>query len=275
MAAVPASSLSRLRYRLPALVALALPVLAGIACLAAFGAPDGYVGANVAGLTVGIASLLLLSAPELRNARVLTLALLALLFVPLVAGPEYNDITRWIALGPVRLHAGMLAIPALAVLAARDPDYAAPILLAGLGAALLQPDAASGFALTIAAVGIHHATRDWKLGVTAIVGFLATLFMAVHGELPATHFVERVLVDYLSISPAAALGLFVTLVASFVSMALAVPMERPARLALAGSLFGFSLMALLSNYPSALIGHGAAPIIGYGLALGLVRKPAA
>ena len=260
-------------HRLPALIALALPVLAGIACLAAFGAPGDYLLANSLGLALGLALLLVLNAPERQNsARALTLALLALLFVPLVAGPEYNDITRWIALGPVRLHAGMLAIPALAVLAARDPDYAAPILLTALGAALLQPDAASGFALTIAAVGLHHATRDWKLGVTAIVGFVAMLYMAVHGELPATRFVERVLVEYADASLAAAIALFATLVASFSLIALAIPLERPARLALAGSLFGFTLMAMLSNYPSALIGHGAAPIIGYGLALGLIRK---
>ena len=41
------------------------------------------------------------------------------------------------------------------------------------------------------------------------------------------------------------------------------------RHALAGSLFGFSLAAIVSNYPSVLIGYGAAPIIGYGLALAL------
>ncbi|HSG55435.1 MAG TPA: hypothetical protein VLA45_08265 [Paracoccaceae bacterium] len=265
----------RLIQRLPALIALALPVLAGIACLAAFGAPGSYVAANAAGLALGLAALLTLSAPSVRHARILTLVLLALLFVPPAIGPEYNDISRWLGFGPVRLHAGMIAIPSLAVLAARDNDYTAPILLAALGGALLQPDAASGFALTIAAVGIHHATRDWTIGLTAIVGFFASLFMAVHGELPATLFVERVLVDYLSRSPLAALTLFATLAVSFLAMALAIPLERPARLALAGSLFGFSLMALLSNYPAALIGHGAAPIIGYGLALGLVRKSAA
>ncbi|MCL6251729.1 hypothetical protein M3P36_11845 [Altererythrobacter sp. KTW20L] len=265
----------RARHRLPAIVALALPVLAGIACLVAFGAPGSYVAANGAGLALGLALLLLLDAPDERRSRIVAVALVALLYLPLVAGPAYNDVTRWIALGPVRLHAGMLVIPALAVFAARDKLYAAPILLAALGAALLQPDAASGFALTIAAVGIHHATRDWRMGLTAIVGFVATLYMAVHGELPATEFVERVLVDYAVLSPTVALALFAALVASFVLIATAVPLERPARLALAGSLFGFSLMALLSNYPSALIGHGAAPIIGYGLALGLVRKAAA
>ena len=41
------------------------------------------------------------------------------------------------------------------------------------------------------------------------------------------------------------------------------------RHALAGPLFGFSLAATVSNYPSVLIGYGAAPIIGYGLALAL------
>ena len=49
----------------------------------------------------------------------------------------------------------------------------------------------------------------------------------------------------------------------------ALPAEMRVRHALAGSLFGFSLAAIVSNYPSVLIGYGAAPIIGYGLALAL------
>ena len=34
---------------------------------------------------------------------------------------------------------------------------------------------------------------------------------------------------------------------------------------------GFSLAAIVSNYPSVLIGYGAAPILGYGLALALAQ----
>lgn len=264
----------RLRQRLPALLALALPVLAGMACLAVFGAPTPYLLTNGAALSMGLALAAFLHTPSGSKAsRALALALLALLFAPLLTGPEQNGITRWLPLGPVTLHAGMLAIPPLAVLAARDVDYAPPLLLLALLACLLQPDAAGTFAITIAAVGLHHAGQDWKLGAVAIVGFFATLLAALHGELPAMPFVERVLVDYAHRSLPAALALFAALVASFALVALAAPLERPARLALAGALFGFSVMALMSHYPAALIAYGAAPIIGFGLALGLVRRP--
>lgn len=264
----------RLRQRLPALLALALPVLAGIACMAAFGAPSHYLLTNGGGLLAGMALAAGLRAPpDARTSRILAMSLIALLFVPLATGPEQNGIARWLPLGPVTLHAGMLAIPPLAVLAARDADYAPPMLLLALLACLLQPDAAGTFALTIAAVGLHHDTQDWKLGAVAIVGFLATLLAALHGELPAVPFVERVLVDYAHRSVPAALGLFAALVVSFALVALAAPLQRAARLGLAGALFGFSVMALMSNYPSALIAFGAAPIIGFGLALGLVNLP--
>lgn len=44
------------------------------------------------------------------------------------------------------------------------------------------------------------------------------------------------------------------------------------RHALAGTLFGFSLAAVLSNYPSALIGYGAAPIVGFAIALSQIER---
>ncbi|MFC3100706.1 hypothetical protein [Altererythrobacter lauratis] len=267
---------ARFANRLPALLALGVPVLAGMGAMALLGAPSGHVLINAAALAAGV-TLLLAWPPVLsnrRSGRTLTLVLLALLYVPWIAGPDLAGITRWIALGPITLHAGLLAIPALCVVAARDPDYAAPVFLAALLACLLQPDAASAFALTFAAVGIHHATRDWKLGVVAIAGFFAMLAAAVRGELPAVEYADRVLVQYAAANAALALGLFASLVASFSLMALVLPAEPPARLALAGSLFGFSVMGVMSNYPSPLIGYGAAAILGYGLALGLSTKAA-
>ncbi|MFC3096791.1 hypothetical protein [Alteraurantiacibacter palmitatis] len=267
---------ARFANRLPALLALGVPVLAGMGAMALLGAPFGHLLTNAAALVAGVV-LLLLPLPVLasgRSGRLLVLFLLSLLFVPWIAGPDLAGVSRWIELGPITLHAGMLAIPALCVLGARDPDYAAPVFLAALLACLLQPDAASAFALTFAAVGIHHATRDWKMGVVAIAGFFAMLAAAVRGELPVVEYADRVLVQYAAANALLALGLFASLVGGFCLMALALPVERPARLALAGSLFGFSIMGVMANYPSPLIGYGAAAILGYGLALGLSTKAA-
>lgn len=262
-----------LKHRLPALLALAMPVLAGLACLAALGAPTRYLAVNAGALVLATAWILYGQAPRTaKPRRILMLVLLALLFVPLLTGPHLDGIARWLPLGPFMLHAGALAFPALAVLAAREKDYVAPSLLVALLAAFLQPDAALGFAVVFAAVGLHDTMRDWQIGLVVIIGFLASIMMALNGELPAQPFVERVLVEVALARPLLGLALFAALLTGFVLMLRAVPLDRHARFALAGSLFGFSLMAILSNYPSVLIGYGAAPILGYGFALGLIER---
>lgn len=262
-----------MRTRLPGLLALAMPVLAGIAYLALMGAPESFAILNAAAL--GIAAPLVLSGPSLpdiRTRRVISVVLIGLLFVPLLTGPAINGIARWLPLGGFVLHSGALALPALAVFAARDEDYAPPILLAALLAASLQPDAALGLGVMMAAVGLYNATRDWRLVPVAGIAFFASMVAGLRGELPAQPFVERVLVHLAMAEPAAAFGLALALLAGFLLMAHALPAPKPTRHALAGSLFGFSLAALVSNYPSVLIGYGAAPILGYGLALALARQ---
>lgn len=241
--------------------------------MAAMGAPTSYLAVNAGALVLATAWILFGEAPRTaKPRRILMLVLLALLFVPLITGPHLNGIARWLPLGPFMLHAGALAFPALAVLAAREKDYVAPALLVALLAAFFQPDASLGFAVVFAAIGLHDTMRDWQLGLVVIVGFLASIMMALKGELPAQPYVERVLVDATMVNPLLGLALFVALAGGFVLILRTVPLDRHARFALAGSLFGFSLMAILSNYPSVLIGYGAAPILGYGFALGLIER---
>lgn len=247
--------------------------MAGLAWMAAAGAPAPYPAINGGALAAGLGLILLLRAPEtLWLQRAMIVVLLALLFVPLASGPALNGIARWLPLGPFQLHAGMLAIPALAVLAAREPDYGPPILLAATLAALLQPDAASGFAVLGAAAGLYFAAPNWKPGVVAVIAFVASLIAAMRGELPAQPFVERVLIDATRVHLLFGLGLLLAWLASFVLILKAIAQPRGETGALAGTLGGFMLMALLSNYPTPLIGYGAAPILGYALALGLLDR---
>ncbi|WP_341859864.1 hypothetical protein WKH79_05545 [Qipengyuania sp. GPGPB31] len=254
------------------MLALGIPVAAGLLYLVLGSAPLAYPLANALALLIAvpIAAFAPLRLAE-RERRVLTLVLLALLFVPLVSGPHLGAVARWLPLGPVNLHAGALALPALVVLAARDEDYAPPILLAALLAASLQPDAATALAVMMAAVGLYNAGQDWRMVPVAGIAFLASIGAVLRGELPAQPFVERVLVDLALREPLAALGLGMALLAGFLMFAHALPAAKSTRHALAGSLFGFSLAAFVSNYPSVLIGYGAAPILGYGLALALAR----
>ena len=256
--------------RIPALLALLLPVGAGLVYLALAGAPQSYVITNTAALVLGAIWIMVGRAPNgARLRRIVVCALLFALFIPLLSGPYVNGIARWLPAGPFTLNAGALLFPAIAVLAAQDDDFAPPMLLAALLAAMLQPDAALGFAIVFAAVGLHDAERDWRVGLTCIIGFLASIVMALRGELPPQPFVERVLVTLAQAGSPLALLLFAALLASFCLILFAIPHGRRSRAALAGSLFGFSIMAVLSNYPGVLIGYGAAPILGYAFALGL------
>lgn len=253
-----------------AVLALAIPVLAGITHLTILGAPDDYWITNAAAFGPAVAAILLAPALSGRRARyTVVLLLIALLFLPLLTGPHINGIARWLPLGPFALHSGALILPTLVVLAARDEDFAPPILLAALLAASLQPDAATGLAVMLAAVGLYNATGDWRLVPVAGIALFASMVAGLRGELPAQPFVERILIHLAMDAPLAAVTLAISLVASFLLLAHAIPAAKPVRHALAGGLFGFSLAALVSNYPAILIGYGAAPILGFGFAIGL------
>lgn len=260
-----------MRGRLIAFAALAVPVLAGLAYLYAYGAPIRYLAVNAGALA--LAAGWIFAVPRhlsIRTRRILIAFLLLLLFLPLATGPLVNGVARWLPLGPFTLHAGMLALPLLAVLAGEEEAYAPGLLSLALLAALLQPDMATGAAVMLAAVGLHEATRDWRYGLVAIVAFPASVVAAMQGELPAQPFADRVIVLLALTDPLVALGLLAALVAGFYLTIGALPGRETSRKALAGSLFGFSFAGIVSNYPSALIGYGAAPILGYGLALGLL-----
>lgn len=266
---------ARLPQQLPALLALALPVLAGLVCLIALGAPPLYWQSNLGALALACALIVLLPALGERQGRVLAGLLLALLLIAAIAGPDYNGVQRWLALGPVRLNAGALAVPALAVLAAREPRHGALLLAAALFATLLMPDAGAGAAITCAAVGLHHVTRDWRMGLLVIAGFALCLWMTLHGELPPAPFVERILAQYAQAGLAWPALVLVALALAFALLLFAVPAPAAERHALAGTLFGLALMALMNTYPFPLVAYGAGPILGYGLALALHRKPSA
>ena len=264
----------RLSQRWPALLALGLPVSVGTGWMAASGAPQRYLAINVASLLAAAVMLMTARLPHgPRQRRMLAFALLTLCFLPQLTGPWVNGIARWIPAGPLALHTGAFAFPAIAVLAAHDEDYAAPILLAALLAASIMPDGAFGFAVVFAAIALHDRTRDWRTGLVGVVGFFAAIVMVLEGELPPQPFVERVIADAVLTQPLAAAGLLISMAGAVLLILFAAPMPAPARFALAGSLFGFALLSLVSHYPGVLIGYGAAPILGYGLALGLIAAP--
>ena len=262
--------------RSAAILALALPCLSGLAYLIAFDAPQSYVMVNAGALAIALGwtgfGTSLDGAPDgLMARRVLAALLTALMALPLVAGPSADGVMRWISIGGLSLHMGMVTIPLLVCLAARDRDFAMPILLSAMAVTLLQPDGASAFALMWASAGLFLVWKDWKTAILAIAGLAVSVIANLRGDLPPQPFVESILADLALIAPAFAIGLALSLFASFFLMLRLLPRGHAERYALAGSFAGFSIAALMANYPHILIGYGAAPIIGYGLALAANR----
>lgn len=257
----------RWRERFPALLAIALPVLAGLTYMATGGAPSAYLIVNSGALALA-ALIVLVGLPEFgRQACIIAgVLLLALFALPLLTGPSMNGIARWLPIGPFILHAGMLTIPALAALAARDDRLGPPALAVALLIALVQPDFASAFALIGGAIGAYQVRSDWRFGLVVIGGFLIAIAAALHGELPAVPFVERITIDALRTGPVMAALLGLSLVAATLLMLFGTALPRIARYPIGLSLFGFWLASLISNYPTPLAGYGAAAIIGFALA---------
>ena len=259
--------------RWPALLVLALPVLAGLGYMAAFGAPRSYLAVNALALGLGFVWAGFGRAPAAATSRrLLALVLVALLALPLLTGPALDGVARWIPAGPVTLHAGMLTLPALALLAAQDRPYGPHFLLAGVLLSLLQPDAAGALALTCAAGGIALGARDRLFGLVALVGLVAAFAASAHDDLPPQAFVEYVFAEAAHHSVAVAVALFLALAASLGAIVRWAGGTRTERLAAAGALTGFALASLIGSYPTPLVGYGASAILGLALALGLLTK---
>ncbi|WP_279350013.1 hypothetical protein [Erythrobacter litoralis] len=268
-----AAGAARAALPVAALFALAVPVLVGLAWMAWAGSPESYRILNAAALGFASIWLVFARAPNtVRQWRILAIAALFALCLPFLTGPGVNGVARWISFGPVGLNSGAIAIPALAVAAVRDRAWGPHLLGAALLPLTAQPDAAAGLAVTFAAVGIHDRTKDWRYGIVCIAGFFLTISMALRGELPPQTFVERVIGDAMGESLVWAVLLFGALAASFFTVLKGLRADAATSYALAGCLFGFIIMALVSHNPFPLIGYGAAPILGFGLALGLAES---
>lgn len=251
----------RWRLTLP----LALPSLGGLAYLAAFEAPARLIAVNAGALAAGLVWVIFGRMPEGQKARLALAGGAALaLFVPLLTGPIVGDVARWLPAGPVSLHSGALLLPLITVIAARERAWG-PALLALAGAALaLQPDAAALAGLAAAGVVLAaiHRSRAFTL-VTASSALLALLTFD-GGTLEPQVFTEGVLAQ---VAAASWLGAAALAAALFLAPLILLPMNDETR-PLAALLIALGAMAVIAPFPFPLIGYGAAPILGFALALG-------
>ncbi len=105
---------------------LALPALAGLAYLVAFGAPARLIAVNAGALAVALAGVRWGRLPPGKTAR-LGLAAMAvgLLALPPLLAHEVGGVSRWLPLYPFQLHAGLLLLPLVTVIAASERAWGA------------------------------------------------------------------------------------------------------------------------------------------------------
>ena len=207
-----------------------------------------------------------------------TLLGLALLVATLFVGPEVEGVQRWIRLGPLTLHAGMLVLPAMiAVFVRQRQAVAFPATVVCAAVFSLQPDLGSALALigglALAMAGRRLVLAEVAMCLVALVAVLATASRP--DPLGAVAFVETALSDGWRTSPPLGAAM-----AAAVAMAIVLPPWllvrgnpdlRDSGRGVIGALGGYAVASLLGPFPQPLIGYGASPIVGLGLALAVLR----
>ncbi len=131
----------------------------------------------------------------------------------------------------------------------------------------LQPDRAMAGTLVagLAVVAVQRSNRQTMVALAAAIGsFCVTLLRP--DVLPATAFVEHVMVDAFALSAVAG-GALVTGAMLLILPALARSQAAPV---FAVTWLAILVAALLGNYPTPLLGYGGSGIIGYLLSLAVL-----
>ena len=256
---------------------LAVPTLGGLAYLAAFGAPARLIAVNAGALVLALLWAAWGRLPSGPKARLGLAAMTAgLMFLPALIGPEVGGVSRWLRAGPVLFHSGALLLPLLVLLAAQVGRAGPALLAAATIALVIQPDAAmlAGLAAAGAVLAAAHRSVGFALVAAAGAGLAALTFG--RGTLEPQVFTEDVLVQVWHSAPLAALALAALLFLAAPALLLRTGQIPSAEaLALAALLVTLGAMACLAPFPFPLIGYGASPILGFGLALsamGTARK---
>lgn len=257
---------------------LALPLLfpsfGGLYYLCAFGAAARLLAINAGALALALAWIMLGRLPTDRKLRLVIVATAVLaLFLPLLIGPEVGGVRRWLPAGPVSLHSGPLLLPLITVLAARE-ERLGPAFMALAGAALaLQPDAAALGALAAASAVLTWLHRSVAFAALATATAVLAIITFGAGTLEPQLFTENVLphVAERSLFKAACLAILLFLVPLW-HLVIDPQTQRSEGYSLAALLVAFGAMAVIAPFPYPLIGYGASPILGFGLALGAAAR---
>lgn len=260
----------RRRLALP----LLFPSIGGLYYLWSYDAPARLLAVNAGALALALAWIMLGRLPTDRRLRLAIAAMAALaLFLPLLIGPEVGGVRRWLPAGPVSLHSGALLLPLITVLAARG-ERLGPAVMALAGAALaLQPDAAALAALAAASAVLAWLHRKAAFAIVAAASAALAVMTFADGTLEPQLFTESVLKQVADRSLLQAVALAILLfVVPLWHLVIDPQVQRSEGYALAALLVAFGAMAMIASFPYPLIGYGASPILGFGLALGATAR---
>lgn len=239
------------------------------------------VQAIAAVLAVGLAVAVMRLWPKARwRLWALLAACLAAAVWTLITGVSLEGARRWLTLGPIQLHAASLILPIAAWAFARIPGWPRTDLLAiALALVLaLQQDAASALAWALVlGVVVWTSRRSQPLawGVVAVAAILAVLAWSTPDRLPAVPYVEGLLSTTFAVSPLLGIlagALMFSLPAPFLLIAATRAERRAEAGGLAALWTGWIVANLLGNYPAPVMGYGAAPLLAWGLSIGLALR---
>ncbi len=262
-----------------------LPALAvGILVMRASGVPATAWGQNLVAYVIGIVLCFILARPRSSRrgeaafpiAGVLALGLLAATWLD----PGVQDVHRWLRLGPVRLHAGALVLPVvLATLTGLERAGRRHVsTLLSIATALLlvlQPDAAQATAFAAGAVILllprNRADVHAWLRLVPLLALAGLSWLRRDPLAPVPH-VEGIVGLAMELGTgwgAAAVASLLLLPAPF----FAARRVGDGRIGLAlGTYVLVTIVApTLGWFPVPVLGQGASPIIGYLMAIGLLR----
>ncbi len=244
--------------------------------MAAYGAPQTYTVSNAgAGIAILVGILFVPKARYLQLPAITPIvvsAVILALFAATFAGPSVDGISRWIGLGPLNLHAGILLLPTLLViLPGLNARLACGVILVAASLFALQPDFASVFALFASTLVCFILTRN-RWAFVALLGTCVALALTLlkTDDLAPVSFVETVVQDAFLRHPLISIGMILSVAMAAAAPTLSLSSRTAASaarsLGWSACLIGYFLASLIGDYPTPLLGYGVSSILGFGCA---------
>ncbi len=256
--------------------ALVAAVAGGLCAFWLGKAPASYLAINLGSLLLAVIAMLAVPAGWLgsRGAKWIVPICLVGLAATLASGFNVGGVRRWLPLGPVQLHAGMLFLPAMLTALPRLSDRGRLAAVAAVAVLVsVQPDFAAALALAAGYIASHW--RRWReplvaaghgvVALCAIVGALRT------DSLAPVRFVENMVADSWMLHPGLGIFVVVALLLAVAAPTWAEGSHRDSALGVSGAWAGFAAASMIGAYPTPLAGYGASAILGYGLAIAVLR----